>query len=259
MDLRPAAAKVAWATADREWRGLALPRRVARRLRRFWTPRQRLFPGVLVLAVIALADWFVSESLQFTDFLASHGLRLAGAPFGGGDTNVGLALVVVVVAWIFRWHRVIQVAFIVAGVLAVLDVVLFTGQVASTITRRPGNAGATILLLNAAAVWTLNVLVFAAWYWMLDAGGPVRRGTPRQGRQDFRFAPVADAIQGYEGWRPAFNDYLHLAFLVSLSFDVGNSDVLSRRAKNLFMLQALISVVIIVVLVARAINAFSSS
>ena len=222
--------------------------------------RRRVVPGVLVLGVIALGDWFVSESLQVTDFLAAHGPHGLGAlPLGDGGSNVEVPLIVVVVAWLFRWRRVIQVGFVAAGVLALLDVLMFTGQVASTITHRPGNAGATILLLNAAAVWGLNLLVFAAWYWMLDAGGPVRRGTARQGRSDFRFAAQADTIEGYEGWRPAFNDYLHMAFLVSLSFGVGNNDALSRRAKNLSMLQSLISVVILFALVARAISTFSAS
>ena len=31
------------------------------------------------------------------------------------------------------------------------------------------------LLISAGALWTCNVLVFAGWYWKLDAGGPHRR------------------------------------------------------------------------------------
>jgi hypothetical protein len=35
--------------------------------------------------------------------------------------------------------------------------------------------GARELLLSAGALWTTNILVFASWYWRLDAGGPRAR------------------------------------------------------------------------------------
>jgi hypothetical protein len=95
------------------------------------------------------------------------------------------------------------------------------------------------------------------YVWALDRGGPRRRGTAIEGRRDFRFVQEADRIPGYEAWWPGYNDYLHTAFLVSLTFSVSNMDVLSHRAKNLTMLQALISVVVLAVIVARAINSFA--
>src|SRR5262249_59748406 len=39
------------------------------------------------------------------------------------------------------------------------------------------------LLVSAASMWITNILVFALWYWRLDAGGPPRRGT-RPGHPD---------------------------------------------------------------------------
>ena len=37
------------------------------------------------------------------------------------------------------------------------------------------------LLRSASALWTANILVFALWYWKLDAGGPLRRERQNQG------------------------------------------------------------------------------
>jgi hypothetical protein len=42
------------------------------------------------------------------------------------------------------------------------------------------------LLRSAAALWVTNVLVFALWYWHLDAGGPHRRDQ-RKGHPDGAF------------------------------------------------------------------------
>ena len=40
----------------------------------------------------------------------------------------------------------------------------------------PGSSGsAAYLLRSAVALWLSNVLVFATWYWRLDAGGPHKR------------------------------------------------------------------------------------
>ena len=57
-----------------------------------------------------------------------------------------------------------------------------------------------------------------------------------------------------QGWSPAFVDYLFLAFNTSTAFSPTDTMVLSRRAKALMMMQSLISLVVIAVLAARAIN-----
>ncbi len=59
-------------------------------------------------------------------------------------------------------------------------------------------------------------------------------------------------------WSPGFVDYLFLAFNTSTAFSPTDTAVLSQRAKLLTMLQALLSLVIIAVLAARAINSLAS-
>jgi hypothetical protein len=229
----------------------------------FWMVRRACLPGVVALTAIALVDWLVGQELSFSDTLATVGLgRVAASDYhvAFGTLELGpfaVTVLAAIVFWALGREQPGRVVLYVALVFATLTDLTFTATVAGTITHRSGNLGATVLLLNAGAVWILNVVVFATWYWMLDAGGPHRRGTAREGRRDFRFVQDAGDIAGYESWRPGYNDYLHTAFLVSLTFSVANMDVLSHRAKNLTMLQALVSLVILGVLVARAINAFA--
>ena len=116
------------------------------------------------------------------------------------------------------------------------------------------------LLISAAALWTTNILVFASWYWRLDAGGPHRRDA-RPGHPDGAFLfpqmtlPDEDkAACDAENWQPQFVDYLFLAFNTSTALSPTDVPVLSRWAKLLMMLQSSISLTIIALLGARAVN-----
>ncbi len=115
------------------------------------------------------------------------------------------------------------------------------------------------ILATAAVLWTSNVLVFASWYWRLDAGGPHAR--------DLRDAHTEGAFlfpqmsldpektpQSFRGWTPRFIDYLFLAFNASTSFSPSDVPVLSRWAKALMMVQSSISLVTLALLAARAVN-----
>jgi uncharacterized membrane protein len=55
-------------------------------------------------------------------------------------------------------------------------------------------------------------------------------------------------------WSPHFMDYLFLAFNTSTAFSPTDTAILSRVAKLGMMLQALISLTIVALLAARAVN-----
>jgi len=118
----------------------------------------------------------------------------------------------------------------------------------------------TELLVSAGSLWFTNVLVFALWYWRLDAGGPHRRDS-RAGHPDGAFLfpqmtmlPETKAETGQELWTPNFVDYLFLAFNTSTAFSPTDVPVLARWAKVLMTLQALVSLTVLVLLAARAVN-----
>ncbi len=119
--------------------------------------------------------------------------------------------------------------------------------------------GPTQLLLSTTVLWLGNVLVFASWYWRLDAGGPNardRRAFHSEGA--FLFPQMTmdpgDPESPVRGWRPGFVDYLFLAFNTSTAFSPSDVPVLSRWAKLLMMVQASISLATVVLLAARAVS-----
>jgi uncharacterized membrane protein len=112
-----------------------------------------------------------------------------------------------------------------------------------------------VLLRSAASLWIANVLVFASWYWRLDAGGPNQRDL-RDSHEEgaFLFPQMLVPGKHKSNWRPGFVDYLFLAFNSSTAFSPTDVPVLSRWAKIMMMVQALISLTSVVVIAARAVN-----
>jgi hypothetical protein len=108
------------------------------------------------------------------------------------------------------------------------------------------------LLLAALGLWSSNVLVFASWYWRLDAGGPHARD--RRERHESGAFWFPQMQMHAHGWKPGFVDYLFLAFSTSTAFSPTDVPVLSRWAKLAMMIQASISLGTVVILAGRAVN-----
>ncbi len=122
---------------------------------------------------------------------------------------------------------------------------------------------ASRLLESAAVLWVTNMIVFAVWYWRLDAGGPNARDTRiAHVRGAFLFpqmsiiAPGADgkSIAEVEKWRPQFVDYLAISFYTCTAFSPTDVPVLSRWAKMMMMIQAGMSLTTVALLAGRAVN-----
>lgn len=111
------------------------------------------------------------------------------------------------------------------------------------------------LLRSAVSLWITNVIVFALWYWKLDAGGPLGRDKARGDfDSSFLFPQMIMRDQPEEIWSPQFLDYLFLAFNTSTAFSPTDTAVLSRWAKLTMMLQSIISLMIVTLLAARAVG-----
>ncbi|MDP9340314.1 MAG: hypothetical protein M3P45_15745, partial [Acidobacteriota bacterium] len=122
------------------------------------------------------------------------------------------------------------------------------------------------LLRSAVGLWLTNILVFALWYWRVDGGGPHERERSKgtlnsaflfpqmlQRGEDFD-DDSSDRKKKSEVWSPQFTDYLFLAFNTSTAFSPTDTAVLSRGAKLGMMAQSLISLAILVLIAARAVN-----
>ena len=112
------------------------------------------------------------------------------------------------------------------------------------------------LSADGSTLWIANVLVFALWYWKLDGGGPLRREDPAShSRSSFLFPQMMSRGEvNLPVWRPHFVDYLFLAFNTSTAFSPTDTAVLTRSAKLATMLQSLISLTIVALIAARAVN-----
>ena len=154
-----------------------------------------------------------------------------------------------------RWNEIFAYTCLSAITLAVIS------SLALLIVRLPGHKETPIQLLEAAAaLWISNVLLFASWYWRLDGGGPNER-EKEGGHVDGAFlfpqmtmGPELKRQMGEEDWNPGFVDYLFLAFNTSTAFSPTDVPVLSRWAKVLMMVQAVIALATVALLAARAVN-----
>jgi uncharacterized membrane protein len=116
---------------------------------------------------------------------------------------------------------------------------------------------ASSLLASGALVWLGNVLIFGLLYWLLDSGGPVARYRRERPYPDFAFPQQLSPELAPAIWRPRYVDYLVLGLTTSTAFSP--TDVMPMRAwaKLTMALQSIISLVLIGLVVARAVNVFS--
>ncbi|HEU5439805.1 MAG TPA: hypothetical protein VFU88_11000 [Ktedonobacterales bacterium] len=136
------------------------------------------------------------------------------------------------------------------SLLAVLTVAL-AGSVFLLAVNFSGLKG-TALLQPAGLLWASNILVFALWYWETDGNGPPKRLENSYAAADFQFPQQQNGDP--TNWAPGFVDYLFVAFCTSTALSPADTVPLTRRAKVLMMIQAVISLLILVLLVARSVN-----
>jgi uncharacterized membrane protein len=117
-----------------------------------------------------------------------------------------------------------------------------------------GTIGGGALLRAAGCLWAANVVAFALWYWELDGGGPPARLRDADVARDFAFPQMTDTRLAGDGWRPSFVDYLYLSFTNGSAFSAADTVPLTPKAKLLMLLQATISIVVLVLVAARAVN-----
>ncbi len=110
------------------------------------------------------------------------------------------------------------------------------------------------LIFAGVLIWLTNVLVFALWYWETDRGGPGRRAAGNDGPPDLLFPQMTDDRIGPFDWRPQFIDYLYVSLTNATAFSPTDTMPLTQTAKSVMGAQALVSLVTIGLVVARAVN-----
>ena len=112
----------------------------------------------------------------------------------------------------------------------------------------------TLLLATGGAVWLTNIIAFSLWFWMLDRGGPTARALGHAAPPSFLFATMQVGELAPADWEPHYLDYLYLAFTNATAFSPTDTMPLTRWAKTLMLVQSSISLVVALMIIARAVS-----
>ena len=113
------------------------------------------------------------------------------------------------------------------------------------------------LLASGAVIWLTNVIVFSWWYWELDRGGPAARAHGTKQWPDFMFPQMSDPELAPRDWEPNYFDYAYLALTNATAFSPTDTLPMTRWAKAAMTVQTLVSIVVVALVVARAVNVLS--
>ena len=148
-------------------------------------------------------------------------------------------------------------ALVLLGVIVAGNVVGLVLLIAALITTPTSEIGGGQLLCTAVIIWLANLVVFGVCYWEVDCGGPYVRSRPGASRSepDFRFPQDEDP---QSAWQPRVWDYLYVSLTSASAFSPTDTMPLTLRAKLLVGLESTVSLVIVVLVTARAVNVLGS-
>jgi uncharacterized membrane protein len=208
------------------------------------TPGEARWPVALAVVVAVALQWVTPPDLAFDPRWLLPAVELG-------------FLAALVIANPFRLDRESSfLRMLSIGLVAVATLATFwsAGRLVLLVVRGGGHQDPGEVLLSGAVIWLTNVFVFALWYWELDRGGPAARANARQVHPDFLFAQMTAPEVTPKDWEPKFVDYLYLAFTNAAAFSPTDTLPLSRWAKLAMMAQAAVSITVVALVIARAVN-----
>ena len=205
--------------------------------------------AALVLLLLALMSWKAGWQLVELPWwtwlvLAVPGLLLC-ADLWLGARRVGFAAT--------RAASLVLLGVIVLGNLVGVGLL-----VAALVTTSSDQLGGGQLLFTAAAIWTANVIVFGMCFWDIDDGGPFERARHERTTPDFQFPQDENPQLARTDWRPRVWDYLFVSLTSATAFSPTDSMPLTLKAKLLVGVESIVSLVLVVLVTARAVNVLGS-
>jgi hypothetical protein len=152
------------------------------------------------------------------------------------------------------WLGIERMMIILLAVAYVANTIAELADMIGAITLRPSSGNAFSLLSSSVAIWVANVLTFSLLYWQIDQGGPYARASKSTQKPDWVFPQPATPEDLPPDWRPLFLDYLYLGYNTATAFSPTDALPLTHRAKMLMMIESTISLLTMVIILARAIN-----
>jgi uncharacterized membrane protein len=175
---------------------------------------------------------------------------------------VGLCVALLVVVAVVNPREIEQRHRPLRGVLLVLVAALSIGNAVSgaqlviDLVNAEGIRDGGKLLVTGGAIWLTNVIIFSLWYWLFDRGGPYARSHTADPLPAFMFPQMDQTQYAPPEWKPEYVDYLYLAFTNALAFSPTDVMPLARWAKLTMLVQSLVSLMIAILVIARAVNIF---
>jgi uncharacterized membrane protein len=118
----------------------------------------------------------------------------------------------------------------------------------------PETSSASDLLQAGGNVWACTVLAFSLLYFELDGGGAAARAERMSGSPDLAFPQQLNPEVAAPGWRPRYIDYFYLGVTNSMAFSPTDVMPLVPWAKLMMAVQSVVSLLILGLVVARAVN-----
>jgi hypothetical protein len=150
------------------------------------------------------------------------------------------------------WLRVMTGTLI--GLISLVNATAAVRLVAGILGSVPFGNNADILLASGGAIWVTNVITFGLWYWDLDRGGAAARARGTGSQPAFVFPEMSNPEYAGSDWYPKFVDYLHLSFTTAMAFSPTDVSAIKPWAKLMMMAEDAVSLVVAVLVVARAVN-----
>lgn len=173
----------------------------------------------------------------------------------------GALLIAVVVAdpgAITRRSRLLRAVSIALVSVLVFGALWSTALLIDALVHGSSQTNSAVDLLEAGSiVWLSNNIAFALLYWELDGGGAAARAHDMPLHPDLAFPQQLNPRIGPPGWHPRFIDYLYLAFTNATAFSPTDVMPLVPWAKIAMTVQSVVSLAILGLVIARAVNVFS--
>lgn len=204
----------------------------------------RLLPTLTILVLIVLPF-----------LLPQHLSTWASWVLGGAGVILLLALALADPGKIDRRSNLIRWLSIALLMMLVASALVATGTlVADLIDGNTEFSTAGPLLLAGLLVWLDANLTFALLYWQMDGGGSAERLHNFGASPDFAFVEQINPELAKPGWRPTMADYLYLGHTNSLAFSPTDVMPVTGRAKLAMGVHSVISLVILSLVIANAVN-----
>jgi len=178
--------------------------------------------------------------------------RMSFDPLIGFATDIVYFSIACGVLLLFKKERWIRLFFIFYCALWVLLLVMNTAMMVVSLWSPSGKAA--WYLLDAAMVWTFNILLFGVLFWLLDREHQVVVQQNAMHRTHLIFPESVLASPAWKGWLPGIPDYLYVAFTIATTLDSSDTLIVSRWSKCFLVIESMISLVLLVTIAARAIN-----